>query len=896
MQKTILTKQDGQMTVLLGVILLIITSLLAFIINIGVFVKAKINLQNAVDAAAYSGAAAQARYLTNISYMNWHMRNVYKEWLYKYYVLGQLGLADTRNDSTAGSMDFRLPPLANVTGGGGPLGTRATYQAGDPYNVPSVCITFANTFNICSTYTLPGLPRYESLGLPGIDETHNTFIRNLVEQKAKDCSARSNINFLVARQWTYGLKGENAYIPPNAPRIALDRGGAFPKALEAGIRVRNLERIINEPPKAQITLNTGNSLCQTLGSCESVEQLSADSSSLGAPIHERTVKAFWAGYRNLAKAPDGEANNLKDTFTLTELSPNPKQASGSFDVSLSYYLMNNKSIGQYNAAEKHYLDLQLNLLNLSIFYTLFTTIDTQDNVATIDQAACSSTKVALPVPGYPMGFTKNPSYMTYYAVKGEANFTGLFSPFEIPIKMVAYAAAKPYGGRIGPRLFNIDSDEQTLVPRVKHSYSYLSGLALNAQEFQAGIPIPFDQDFWIQAGNANVVGGIPASTGSSIRYAIPNMIHDFYPEGLHGFAEGNERLEIVTQQPDHSVGATLSQRAGLFTRAQFIGFKGPLLGQTNIGGQQITQGIGHSLKPTKYEAANYLIPTLERHNESQAPRIAGVGFIPKKPNTSTGTIGDPDNFRIYAPLFGSGMLYQSPNDLQASIQDYIDRNGQAIDTYLESLQKVAKSIREPGLAGGEDQYAKAAGTIFAPMGQGTSTADYPTRSDNSCDSIAGNFTLFFFGGGDSSNPKCPKWLKTSITESWSQKTANDENFAHFQESEYVVPAGVGLQDGEGITSYMTAYLPGPNHGATNTGIENFPLPTNEEPLHRRNFYSVKFIPLESLINGSTTSYEQENFELLVESMRSDSFRGPDDVELNFNNTLQDSAEVSSIKH
>ena len=79
----------GQVSVFLGISLLIIISLLAFVINVGLFVKAKINLQNAVDAAAFAGAAAQARQLTNIGYLNYELRNNYKEWVFKYYVIGQ---------------------------------------------------------------------------------------------------------------------------------------------------------------------------------------------------------------------------------------------------------------------------------------------------------------------------------------------------------------------------------------------------------------------------------------------------------------------------------------------------------------------------------------------------------------------------------------------------------------------------------------------------------------------------------------------------------------------------------------------------------------------------------------------------------------------------------------
>ena len=238
------------MSIFLAVIMVIIVGLMAFVINIGIFVKAKINLQNAVDAAAYSGAAVQARQLTNIAYMNWAMRNIYKEWMFKYYVLGQLSLPDAQVRDGNGKMDFRLPSLAL----GSPSLVR--YSAQDPWNIPSICIDFAGADKLCNTYSLPGLPDFSAYGIPGVDEIDQAFIEWIQANKAKDCSFRSQLNFLIAREWSYGLGGgPGTALSPHAPAISTDRAGAFPRALEAAIRVRNLEYILNAPPQSKITEN-----------------------------------------------------------------------------------------------------------------------------------------------------------------------------------------------------------------------------------------------------------------------------------------------------------------------------------------------------------------------------------------------------------------------------------------------------------------------------------------------------------------------------------------------------------------------------------------------------------------------------------------------------------------
>jgi hypothetical protein len=62
----------------------------AFVVNTGMLVHAKINLQNAADLAAYAGAATQARQLEKIGMLNYDLRRQYKKFLYRYYVIGNL--------------------------------------------------------------------------------------------------------------------------------------------------------------------------------------------------------------------------------------------------------------------------------------------------------------------------------------------------------------------------------------------------------------------------------------------------------------------------------------------------------------------------------------------------------------------------------------------------------------------------------------------------------------------------------------------------------------------------------------------------------------------------------------------------------------------------------------
>src|SRR3989344_2842109 len=89
MRKRFKNSESGQATIFMALFMSTMILLFAFTTNIGMLVHAKINLQNAADAAAYAGAAVQARQLTSVGYLNWEMRRALKNFLYYYTVRSQ---------------------------------------------------------------------------------------------------------------------------------------------------------------------------------------------------------------------------------------------------------------------------------------------------------------------------------------------------------------------------------------------------------------------------------------------------------------------------------------------------------------------------------------------------------------------------------------------------------------------------------------------------------------------------------------------------------------------------------------------------------------------------------------------------------------------------------------
>ncbi len=824
---------------------MIVITLMAFIINVGLFVKAKINLQNAVDAAAWSGAAVQSRQLSNIAYLNWEMRNTYKEWMFKYYVLGQISLKRIKNlDSPApgdaaaaygyywqkhpSQMNFRMVPFWKPNQGN-------YYDPGvfDKYNIPSICVSFSQTHNICEIYAVPGLPRFGTNGIMGVSEHSEAFLNNIVRAKSKDCADRTSLNFSVAMNWAYGT-GEVTF--QGAPEIGTDRIGSWVQAAELAIRIRNLEAIVNRAP-VEMPICAGGADCIPVGTLET-------NGGSSVPINERPVKAFLSAFKNLG-GDINEQNDLKNTFKLTELAPTPytpdSNSLSSMLIPPSKGLVGSSSL----ASQKYYLDLIPMPINLATLFTSFspTTQSSFGGGPVPSEASCLGTKAAIPVPGYLFGFVKNPEVITYYSVKGEVDFMGLFFPFVGDgIKMKAYATAKPFGGRIGPKLFSF-AGEQGVTPNngldsgQLRSAPYIGGLDLHGDNsYEPGDILPTVQDFWVQNAGSDNVGGIPGS--SVAKYAIPNLLYDI-PAG-----ESSPSLDhhvdatsyIMTSTPamnePQSQNPHITESLGLYDKKQFKEFYSNLklpAGIIDLTPDIVRESIEAVRAPTRYEALNYLIPTAKSPTDN-FDSVPIIGETPSGPNPSV-------NYRIFAPLYGVGTLYDNPEQIKSTLYQYIRANEPSINTYLEALKSARDNLVTQSNTTTEstDAYVDASNVIWQE----------PTSD---CTSIAGRFYTFFMTDAPPSGANC---MINSLSNSISEYISNsaDPDFAFYYKSSYSPPKA-------GNTSIMSAYMPGPRVGASNDGMMLHPFGINTPYRSKRNFYSTKFIATERITNSSTDGYNE----------------------------------------
>ena len=843
-----LKNQKGQLGVFVGMSILVVISLLAFVINVGLFVKAKINLQNAVDAAAYAGAATQARRLTNMGYLNWEMRNTMKEWMFKYYIVGNMGNSVVRDsDPSFGLMDFR-PKKFSATSGNG-----LNVNDYSKFNIPRNCINFGSTHNICNVFGVPGVPRFPSIGSPGPAALTKEFTDQAVSIKSRNCLDRSVLNFSTTLMWTFGKGGTNNGFQ-DAPNLLSHRPGAWPQTLEYAIRMRNLEFIVNRPPVEE-------GICISEGSnCISLSELISTGGS--SPVNERPIAAFNSAYRNLGGGSrdvngGGDHLSIKSTFKLTELAPAPLTFEPGKGLS-GFLIPDGKSYPGtgFQYGQKHYVDMRALPINYVVFFTTFVPADQDFSADITSEGSCSSSITGIPVPFYITGFYKNPKVLTYYAVKGEAKYMGLFYPFNKGdgLTIRAYAAAKPMGGRIGPLLYRVDGD--TIKGRdddKTRSKGFIVGMIPNSGSASSsgggwlpGYPIPFETGgrFYVHDED-DPIGGTPDSTTGEITFSLPNMVYDF----SSGASISGGNIDIVEAMGDvPSPTQPSGSGSGLYDSEQYHLLKSNL--NTNSPSASHIEGkVIEAKRATKWDAMNYLIPT---HNNEATKNEA-----PSAVQGQSTVIGGSRYIRynLYAPICSDFLLYScDAEELGTAVHEFLSETKDAMNLYLDELGAIADGLRNtPASDGGGSNYVAAADTLY-PNGGTLDVASPPTYdiSDTDCYSsatLADKFHIFFNIGVDPSNMNAGDYcgvtpLLWSVTKFVDEKSKN-ETTKNFIQPEYYLSGGSSLP-----SNLHSAFQPTTRKGAGASGEMSHPFLGTPESSGKRNFYSTKLFSIKKMLNAA----------------------------------------------
>lgn len=390
-------KESGQISIMLAMMMMTFIIFFAFVINIGMLVNAKINLQNAADLAAYSGAAVQARQLTHISHLNYEMRRQYKKFIFRYYVIGNMAQQSMSQNS----------------------GPRKWSPDGVfDYGAPATCIIFNPNDNVCQLASLKAISIPSKSAMDAINDTLIASLQQIEDLRLKNCTSQGKINKQVLLFWLWNtdpdlgllssiIQNNLAMQQEYGKTLSLLKGlnyglGLIPKEILIRQRIRTLEEYVNTPAQSGLTHDKLREL-------------------LVHPDHpqfERSIAAFQTAFDTLGNHTFDNVESIQ----LDELLP-----------------------GTTDAAHL----LKLNTQNIQ-FDTFFVDFDPGPAASGQNPQDCRGFLSRIPVNfPLPVGVAKDPSVITYYAIRLKAKAKLMFSPFG-DLTLKAYAAARPFGSRIGP--------------------------------------------------------------------------------------------------------------------------------------------------------------------------------------------------------------------------------------------------------------------------------------------------------------------------------------------------------------------------------------------------------------------------------------------------------------
>jgi hypothetical protein len=418
-----LRDESGQSIILISVVILSFLMFFSFAINTGLLINAKISVQSAADAAAYAGAATQARQLNAISFLNYDMRRQYKKFMFRYAFIGSMGSNQfpemtTQNPGPNADYDFEKLDYSS--------GKRAVIGL----NVPVVCIplTSAGTANDnCVFVNMKSTAYAVSVLSQGGNAIQNALVENLKNVEALQkrlCTGQGEMNLFVLMAWLFRadtsasqvtnlLKTLSTASQSQNPTADVDAAvrniepligglGLYPRNIINLMRIETLKGLINEKHVADIDAGQ-------------VDAWEKDTSVSDAK--ERSIQAFRSALANL--------NTTVFDPTLLKMD----ELEGDHLIDTTDVLINFNAYVQRQNTEDQ-------------------TIHNSGGVT-----ICGSSIDPFPVIGAPVGVKLNGPAQVNYAIHLKAFIRPhglLYLPNSDPLELDAYAGAKPFGSRIGP--------------------------------------------------------------------------------------------------------------------------------------------------------------------------------------------------------------------------------------------------------------------------------------------------------------------------------------------------------------------------------------------------------------------------------------------------------------
>lgn len=421
-----LKAQKGQVAIFAVLVFNIFFVFFAMVINVGLLVHHKINLQNSVDMAAYYASMKQAESMNTIAHVNYQIKQSWKLLTYRYRAIGM-----------AGNSQAQLPFYcsSNYT----PLGQPGACSAAvlppgfDPNNVatPNCPTSFCGAYqsfkdlgdteSYCSAncndpsgITLPTITAavgpssgalFDAL-TPAVITSLQNYQNSQINALAGRCRKAATNNFFLLGSFIYGYKKDIRNRRDIIEALASDLSAADPFDID-GQSIKNgsletFKRNLTQPNLEDFNQNPNFELTNGLaqGACQGGQWLQ--------PIYVRPA------FRYLDADCNPAGGVLKPRFFLYYQNFPP--------------LSNTPNVAIFNAPELS-----------SVFAAIQAVQFEPDDYTNTEQTKWASM----------IGYEKNPWCMSYVKVKASVTPKIPFSPLG-KVTLQAEAYAKPFGGQIGP--------------------------------------------------------------------------------------------------------------------------------------------------------------------------------------------------------------------------------------------------------------------------------------------------------------------------------------------------------------------------------------------------------------------------------------------------------------
>jgi hypothetical protein len=416
---SLLTNRRGQVALFVALIFQVLFVFFAMIVNVGLLVHHKINLQNSVDLAAYYGASKQAEMLNAIAHVNYQIRQSYKLLTFRYGVLGTAGASAAMVGVTDGT------PYIPASGA---MPAVMDDSQDVPFTkAPSFCTTYSpfedhGGVSYCKDAVALVVPKPVA---PSLTSDPFNFFSFQASIAAAINAANANISKIcenaVAQNWLNLVK----YIAIYKTDVAN--------------RKKFLLALANQ-------MSSGN-------------PLDIDGESVRMGVYKTLIKNL--SYPNRESISSkygaegvGSENNEAGFSFLNSLSLDscnavgpdapPKWLSEVFILPLYYYIDGICGANNSVTFEATQLDRSVVPANAS---SVFGAANVRQLLDFASEPATASPTALLYRSS--LGFEKNPWCVAYVGVSAKATPKIPFSPLgSVTLRAVAYA--KPFGGRIGP--------------------------------------------------------------------------------------------------------------------------------------------------------------------------------------------------------------------------------------------------------------------------------------------------------------------------------------------------------------------------------------------------------------------------------------------------------------